>query len=150
MPEIVHAPARHLAAVEFHTDLAHIGEHIGEAYGAVERYLAGAGTPPSGPAFAYYRNFTEDGFDGAAGFEVADPVDGDGHVVPIDLPAGDVATETHLGPYDTLEHTYEALAAWAAREGHDLDLSTAWEEYWSPPGTPAEEIRTVIYVPVKT
>ncbi|MDX5310946.1 MAG: transcription activator effector-binding protein, partial [Rhodococcus sp. (in: high G+C Gram-positive bacteria)] len=78
MPEIVHAPARHLAAVEFHTDLAHIGEHIGEAYGAVERYLAGAGTPPSGPAFAYYRNFTEDGFDGAAGFEVADPVDGDG------------------------------------------------------------------------
>ncbi|MEE2030953.1 GyrI-like domain-containing protein [Rhodococcus chondri] len=149
MPHIVHAAPRHLVAVEFHTDIAHIGEHLGRAYTAVAEYLERSGRPPSGAAIAYFRNFTEGGFDCAAGFEVDAPLDGEGDVVPVDLPGGGAATDTHHGPYDTLEHTYEALATWAAHEGHELDLTTAWEEYPCPPDTPAEELRTVVYVPVR-
>ena len=46
------------------------------------------------------------------------PFDGDGRVVASQLPAGDVATTVHRGPYEGLSDAHEAVIGWCA--AHDL------------------------------
>jgi effector-binding domain-containing protein len=87
-------------------------------------------------------------FDVAAGFYVESPIDGDGHVVPVELPAGDVARTTHIGPYADLPKAYEAVAARAKQDGREL-ATEMWEEYYSPPETPPAETRTDVYWPLR-
>jgi len=63
--------------------------------------------------------------------------------------AGEVATTTHLGSYEKVSEAYDAIAAAVALQGLALDETTMWEEYWSPPGTPDEQTKTVVYCPLK-
>jgi effector-binding domain-containing protein len=111
-------------------------------------HLGRAAIVPRGPAVARYEP-TTDGFTVAAGFPVDAPVEpGDG-VDNIVLPAGEVAHTTHLGPYDQLPKTYEALRAGVEAQGRSLvDGAAMWEEYWSGPDTPPEATRTEVFWPV--
>ena|SRR5919201_563324 len=56
------------------------------------------------------------------------PFDGDGRVVASQLPAGDVATTVHRGPYEGLGDAHEAVIGWCAAQ----DLARTgirWEIY---------------------
>jgi len=147
----VQHPRRDLAVVRTRTNLSDIAAVMGPSFEAVAGYLGPRGLLGQGPAIARY--FEMDMGTGsvtvASGFLVARPVDGDGKVVPDELPAGEVATTTHMGAYDTLPEAYQAIAAAVAAQGRELDETTMWEEYWSPPGTPNEETRTEIFCPLK-
>jgi effector-binding domain-containing protein len=46
-------------------------------------------------------------------------VGGKGRIVREHLPGGPCATIRHLGPYTLLHHSYEYLAAWMQRHGHE-------------------------------
>jgi effector-binding domain-containing protein len=63
-----------------------------------------------------------------AGIEVApgftEPA---GRVVPSTLPAGEAVRAVHVGPYQELRRTYEAVQAWARNEG--VALGVCWEVY---------------------
>jgi effector-binding domain-containing protein len=72
-----------------------------------------------------------------------------GRVVPATTPAGKAAVTAHWGSYETLEHAYADLHAWMQGDGYEPAGSTMWEEYFSPPGTPAAQTRTVIYWPIQ-
>ena len=62
------------------------------------------------------------------------------------LPAGTFATLLHVGPYDTVAGTYDAVVAWIG--DHDLAVAGPPREvYLSPPDTPPEQIRTIIEFP---
>ncbi|MNL80251.1 Bacterial transcription activator, effector binding domain [compost metagenome] len=54
----------------------------------------------------------------------------------------------HIGPYDTVVKTYDALTGAMKARGltgaHDM-----WEVYYSPPDTPPEKLRTEIIWPVQ-
>ncbi|GAA4383218.1 hypothetical protein [Agromyces bauzanensis] len=50
----------------------------------------------------------------------------------------------HLGPKGLLG---EGPAM--AEKGRELDETTMWEECWSPPGTPDDQTKTVVYCPLK-
>jgi effector-binding domain-containing protein len=143
-----HQPLRHLAVVRFTAPAAEIPRHMGEAFGAVAGYLARVAVPIAGPAIAYYEPVTG-GFTVSAGFQVPSAIDGDGHVVPFELPACEAAVTTHMGSYDRLPDAYAAIQAWIA--AHDLTArwgDTMWEEYWSEPSTPAAQTRTDVFWPV--
>ena len=86
----------------------------------------------------------------ASGFVVPGPFEGEGEVVHLQLPETDVATTTHLGPYDSLGEAYDALRRQARTLGREVDEDgPMWEEYWTGPETPPEQTRTVVCWPVK-
>ena len=53
------------------------------------------------------------------------PTDG---LVPSELPGGRIARAIHLGPYDRLGKTHEAVQAWCRDKGHQLS-GVSWEHY---------------------
>lgn len=142
--ELKQVPRRNLAAVKFHATIAELPQQMGTAFGAVIAYLGNIDRKPAGPAVSLYTPTAEDEFDVEAGFVVAAPVMGDGHVVPAELPASEVATTTHVGPYEGLPGAYEAIQAWIRTQGREPG-DQMWEEYFSGPEAPPEQIRTGIY-----
>ena len=146
--DIVSSRERHLAVKRFTVaTAADMAFHMGEAFGAVMRFAGEHGISIEGPAVGHYTK-RGDGFDVAAGFVVRDPIIGDGDVAGMDLPATEIATTTHIGPYSGLTKAYEALVDWADREDRSLQDDVSWEEYWSGPEVPESEHRTVICWPL--
>ena len=139
---------QHLAVVRFHASEAEMAQQMGAAFGAVIEYLTRNGLQPQGPAVAVYTEPFGTVFDVAAGFVVAAPITGDGHVVPDELPAGEAAVTMHVGPYEGLSDAYQAVQAWIEREAREPAGKT-WEEYLDGPETPPEQTRTVLYRPLK-
>ncbi|QZY28642.1 GyrI-like domain-containing protein [Nocardioides coralli] len=145
--EITSEPARHLAARRFDLDLDHVGEQMGEAFGAVARFLDRENILPTGPAMAYYE-VGEEGMRVSAGFLVDPPIrEGDG-VVDREVPEREVVRGVHVGSYDTLPKTYDALRATAEARGRKLDETAMWEEYLTGPDHPPEEMRTRVSWPL--
>jgi effector-binding domain-containing protein len=121
---------------------------MGDAFGRVAAFLAQAGIPPVGPAMAFY-DVRPDGMTVSAGFVVPDAIEGDETVVPLQLPRREVVTAEHVGPYEQLPETYDALRAAAEDRGRKLDESSMWEEYTTGPETPPEQTRTIVSWPLQ-
>lgn len=51
-----------------------------------------------------------------------------GVIVCTETPAGRIATANHIGPYDQLGRTHDAIHAWCKANGHAL-AGTDWEIY---------------------
>lgn len=138
---------RELAVTRFEADLETMTEQMGTAFGTVAAHLGRLGTPPTGPAVAYY-DVRPDGMTVSAGFVVAAHVPGDGTVEPMRLPACEVARTEHVGPYSDLPQAYAALRSGALAHGRRLDESRMWEEYLDGPDTPPDRIRTLVSWPL--
>ena len=69
---------------------------------------------------------------------------------PGELPAGTVATVTHMGPYDTLPQTWASLAEWIGSQGLQ-PAGAPWEVYVTDPGAEPDQSkwRTDIFFPVR-
>ena len=76
-----------------------LGDELGKILPRVSAYLEKKGKKPSGPPFARYMGFG-DKLKIEAGLPVGDVVDGDGDIEASELPGGDAAVTTHIGPYD--------------------------------------------------
>jgi effector-binding domain-containing protein len=106
--EIVPTEPRQAAVVRFTSTAGDMARHMGAAFGRVMEALASRGVQPAGMPFAAYPSAApgEDGtWEVAAGFPVHAPVEAAGDVVPYELPGGDVAVATHVGPYDAIGRT---------------------------------------------
>ena len=146
--EVKQMPARYLAVVKFRAGTSNMGQHMGEAFGAVSAYLASMGQHPAGPPLAQYEP-AGDEFDTAAGFPVGAAVVGDGHVVPVEVPAGDFVETEHVGPYPKLGQAYEALQTWLKANGRETNGQLSYEQYLSDFSTPPAELRTIVSLPLK-
>ena len=85
------------------------------------------------------------------GVEVAGPFDGDGNVHPSATPAGPVVSATHIGPYQGLGATHEAIRAWCRTHGH-RPTGPNWEIYghWQPEwNADPSAIRTDVFYQVE-
>ncbi|GAA1974896.1 hypothetical protein GCM10009798_40170 [Nocardioides panacihumi] len=150
--DIVTVPEAVAAVVRFHVaaeELPHIGERMGEAFGAVMAQLGAAQLTPVGPAFSSYRPVA-DGFDVAAGFRVPPASTVPPGLERLELEGSETAHTTHVGPYETLSSAYDDLVAQAGAAGRSVRTGgPMWEEYWSAPDAPADERRTEIYWPLE-
>jgi effector-binding domain-containing protein len=89
---------------------------------------------------------------GATTFECAVPVPrpftAAGEVEPGTIGGGAAAHAVHVGPYDTIGRTWEALDAWLRAEGR-TPSGPFWECYIDDPEeVDASELKTELYVPV--
>jgi effector-binding domain-containing protein len=66
------------------------------------------------------------------GVEVTRGFEPSGEVRPAETPAGEVATAVHVGPYDRLKETHDAIHAWTQAHGRRF-AGQSWEVYgdWS-------------------
>lgn len=81
------------------------------------------------------------------GVELDVPFEGVGEVVPSATPAGNVATATHFGPYQTLGHTHDAIRQWCGANGRALagpswEIYGHWVDEWN---ADSSKIRTDVY-----
>lgn len=113
-------------ATAFDRAIPEVAARIGERGGAI-----------GGPPYGRYHRFGPDIVDVEIGFPVAAAPAGlrpladvpEGEVGLSELPGGPVAKATHVGSYDGLSSTYDALHEWIhAQPGYD-DGAGPWESY---------------------
>ncbi len=150
----VDAPAQSVAYVSGSTttDPAAIAAAFTQAYARIGAYMAANRLEMAGPPLSI-----AEAWDEAAdryAFKAAIPYKG----APMGKTVGDVSTMTttagpalravHVGSYDSLKPTYEALEAFLVLTGLKA-TGGPWEEYVSDPGkTPTDELVTNVYFPV--
>jgi effector-binding domain-containing protein len=116
----------------------------------VGQYLASSGFQSVGQPLARYYRYDREVVEMDAGIRVTGEAEGNGTVAIKELPGGEVAVGIHLGPYDTLKRTHDALAAWIAQEGRS-PRGAPWEVYVTDPTEEPDSSRwrTEIYWPVQ-
>jgi effector-binding domain-containing protein len=95
----------------------------------VYAFVRGGGATQTGHNVMLYR---DDVPNVEVGVQVSGPFEPTGRVVPSALPAGEIATALHRGPYDALDEAHLAVRTWCAARGHAL-TGVRWEIYgdWS-------------------
>lgn len=145
---IEHATLQPTLVMRFHAPVTELAQKFGECYSTIFSHLAQRGEAAAGPPFAIYHNMDTRDLDVEAGFPVARVMEGDGQILPSSLPGGEVATTVHVGPYEGVGTTYDALLRSLNEAGWRISGSF-WESYLNgPEDTPPSELRTRISVPI--
>ena len=145
----VHTVAtRKLAAVRRRVKIASVGAAWKPALDQVWAFLrAHPGLRTDGHnVFVYHHPASRDApMDVDFGVEVIRDFEREGDVVPADTPAGEVALAVHVGPYDQLRRTHDAIHAWRAQQGR-IFAGTSWEIYGDWSDDPSKLETTVCYL----
>jgi effector-binding domain-containing protein len=137
------------AVVSARVTLAELPRFFSRTFSHVAAALARQGIVPSAPPFAFYTEAPGEWVEVEAGFPVTRQIQADGEVVPSKLPGGSAVTGMHIGPYETLEVTYEELESWI-RVHHLSPSGGMWEVYLAGPEANSDpnSWRTQIFQPV--
>jgi effector-binding domain-containing protein len=123
---------------------------VPEACGTVWSGLKGAGVK-GGRHVAIYRQLPDGQFDLEIGAEVDTAFAGKGEVVGSTLPAGEVATTTHFGPYQQLGGAHQAVQAWCAANKRtpveSWEIYGHWVDEWNKDPS---KIRTDVFYLLKS
>ena len=71
-------------------------------------------------------------FDMECGFPIGNIVEGTGRIKRSKLPGGKAVTAIHIGPYETLNETYDLVLSWIKENGFQVD-GDMWETYLTDP-----------------
>lgn len=122
---------------------------MGRAFGEIAALMQRKGIPFAGMPFALYHNMDMNALDVEIGFPVAGAVAGEGKIQASTIPGGRVAWAVHVGPYETIEETYDALLSFARERGLKV-CEWMYESYLNGPDTARpEELQTEICMPIK-
>ena len=132
------------------TTMEEIKEVIGALFGEIMEYFTRNGITPAGMPFTIYHEMDSEKLEMECGMPVASPVEGAERVRPGELPAGKVATVTHMGAYEQLGQTWSALMKWVEEEGLQA-AGAPWEVYVTDPGEEPDpsKWRTDIFFPIR-
>ncbi|NLF04580.1 MAG: GyrI-like domain-containing protein [Actinomycetales bacterium] len=135
--EISTEPARLVALVRRRVPAAELVSFYDSVYTDVIAAITAAGTGPVGPALAWMHGADDpsaDPVDVAAGFDVRGIASGPlaGEVEAVEIPGGTAVVGVHVGGYDSLVRTWEALVERLRAEGLEARGDTV-EEYLTEP-----------------
>ena len=147
--ETKHIDAQPILSIRASTTMDKIGEVMGPLFGEVYGCIKQSGQEPVGMPFAIYHSMDGGLVDLECGMPTGAPMNSVGRVQAGELPAGTVATVTHMGPYDTLRQTWAALMEWMRSQGLQ-PAGAPWEVYVTDPGAEPDQSkwRTDIFFPV--
>jgi AraC family transcriptional regulator len=119
------------------------------AFGAVSAAMEAQRLHPVGPPFALYHGAPSDTVDAEAGFPVSGTITAVNGVHAGALPACRAVQAMHVGNYDTLHVTYEAVKQKMREEGLQVS-DDMWEYYLSDPSSEPDPLtwRTLVVWPV--
>ena len=141
--------AQPVLGIRIQTTMDTLASVMGSLFGEIYGYIRESGEAPAGMPLAIYHAMDGNNVDLACALPISSPMEGTDRIRPGTLPAGTVATVTHMGPYDTLHGTWTALMEWIGAQG--LEVAHApWEVYVTDPeaeSNPAQW-RTDLFVPV--
>lgn len=126
-----------------------VGPAIGKILAKVETYITNKKSKPAGPPFTRTFSFENGVLEFESGFPVTSKIAGQGDIIGTELPKGNVATTSHVGPQETSQDAYEAIHAWMAKNGKK-EAGAPWEVYLTDPAsTPPEKSKMQIFFPIK-
>lgn len=131
-PEIVELEPQEAVAVRGEVAMAELPEFFARAFHEAAEAATASGVEIVGPPFGFYPEMPTDTVAVEVGFPVSAPTDTHGNAHSFVLPGGRAAQTIHVGPYDTLEKTYNALQSWIAEQGLQPSVGM-WESYLSDP-----------------
>jgi hypothetical protein len=124
---------------------------MGEGFGTLGALFAKAKAQMMGPPLAHYLSFR----DGRATFDMGFPVRAEDTAALKaaglsvgQTPGGAAMKAIHVGPYDTVSRTYDAMGN-EMRLRNIAGTEDMWERYLSGPEVQPTEIRTEVIWPVK-
>jgi len=131
--------------------LAEITAKLGELYGMITGVLgedmeeATAGQP-----FAIYKQQDDGKIHIKAGIPVIDEYEDEGGVVFGAIEEGNVLMAIHMGPYEEVRGTYDAVKAYMEANNKEAN-GDPWEVYVTDPGEEPDQSKwiTEVYYPVK-
>lgn len=130
-PELVTRRAEDAAVVRIDGAIADLPRLLGEAFDLTATAIRASGAKIAGPPFARYLTIGTE-----VSAEVGFPFDGDltptVRVYRTTLPGGRAVRATHIGPYDEIAGTWEAIQAWIGAQGFAI-RATPWESYLTEP-----------------
>ena len=126
---LVHVDAVPLAVVRRRARQSELAKVVPEGCGIVWDFVR-ARALKAGRNVALYLNGK---IDLEIGVEMAGAFEEQGEIVRSSLPPGPAVSATHLGPYQGLGRTHDAIRAWCTAHGHRL-TGPSWEIYghWQP------------------
>lgn len=130
--EIKTVPLQHIAAIGLSSSKEEIGETMSQAFPKVFHAITEAGVAPAGPPLARYFTFGGPSIDFECAIPVATPLAGEGEVQPGQIGGGEAAVARHVGPYDTIGQTWQALMGWLEAQGRK-PAGPGWESYVTDP-----------------
>lgn len=146
--QIIERPVQPTLSVRTRTAVENMPTLLGQTFGAIGAYLEKLGEQPADAPFVAFYNLDMQDLDIEIGFPVTSPLPGEGNIEASEIPAGDYGTCIHIGPYDTMEPTYDALNAYITKQGREV-TGICYEVYYSGPEVSPEEIKTQILFPLK-
>jgi effector-binding domain-containing protein len=135
---------------------ADMAKLFGQYLPKVGAWLAGSGAQPSGAPFGRYHEWNADTADVEIGIPVTSPPPGaprlsdvePGEIGTSELPGGLAGVAVHVGAYEELPATYDALHEWIHAQGREEGRGP-WESYIDDPeGMDQATVRTEVIWPV--
>lgn len=124
-----------------------IGEAMASGFGEVFGFTAANNITPLSMPMSLYTEMPSGKlrFRACALVSAADAARADGAIKAASIPAGDVLTATHVGPYAALNQSHKAI--WDHADANGLaKIMPVWEIYIDDPTTkPEAEVRTEIF-----
>ena len=136
------------AAIRMTRPVSQIGPAMGEAFPKLYHAVVTSGVEPAGMPLSRYFDFgpEETTFECAIPFVA--PFAPTSEVQASSVGGGEAACALHVGPYDTLSETWQALTAWVAEQGRQPS-GPFWEIYLNEPQeVDASELKTELYIPL--
>jgi effector-binding domain-containing protein len=120
----------------------------GQLLGEVYQYVRGHPDLATGEGGERWQNvmlYKDDRPDVEVGVLVTGSFQGEGRVIPSELPAGEVATAVHRGDYAQLGVTHDAVRDYVGARGREL-AGPCWEIYGHAPPDPSEAETEVFWL----
>lgn len=133
------------------TEMSGIAHAMGEGFDRLGAMFAQAGAEMAGMPMCHYVQYDGKLTTFQLGFPCRSDDAGALRTAGLDIgetPSGQVMKAVHVGPYDSVVTTYNAMIEAMKARGL-VGANDMWEAYYSPPETPPEQIRTEVIWPVR-
>ncbi len=150
--EVVELSAQPALVIEREAALEELAPTVGDVLPRVRAHLAGHGAAPSGMPFMRFLDLTQR-FTVAIGFPIDSDIEAEGDIERRELPGGKAVTALFTGPPDAVTGAWDALIAYADRQGYRRSGPWGgvggWQVYLNDPAVVGEaNSQTRLYLPL--
>jgi effector-binding domain-containing protein len=149
--DVRHLPSQHAAVLEVLAHPSNMVSVVKSGYAQLGAAITRAGVSFAGPSFFVMEQIFDDDHPAQIqlGFPIALPFPSDGDVRCTQLPACDVATAIHRGPYDEAGPAYRAIENWISAHGY-VSIGYPREVYLVSPADTMDPLEyiTEIQIPI--